>query len=120
MKRILIGLMLIAASVLAIAPARAQALDECPHAATIAALHACVQHAADHGVIDTPGLATSLHRKLDGAQAALERNQARVASNILEAVVHEVDAQSGRHIAAEHAQHFVMHVELVIGALTAA
>lgn len=98
-------------------PARAQAMDDCPHAPTITSLRTCVQHAADHGHIDNRGIARSLIAKLDAAQAALDREQAAVAINKLEAFVRELDAQTGKHIVAEHAAHLRMHAQDVIATL---
>ena len=41
--------------------------------------------------------------KLDAAQAAFDRGQTHVAVNLLNAFINEVNAQSGKHIAADHA-----------------
>ena len=92
---------------------------DCPHPmdATVAALHDCVQHAADMGMIDNPGVAHSLLSKVEAAQAALDRGQPAVAVNKLRAFIHEVQAQAGKHIDAEHADHMVMHAQMVIDAL---
>ena len=98
-------------------PVRAEVMDHCDHALTIPALRTCVQHARDHGHIDSRGIARSLVAKLDAAQAALERGQSAVAVRKLEAFVHAVDAQTGKHIAAEHAAHLRMHAEAVVTAL---
>ena len=104
--------------VLSATPARAQPLmDTCQHAATIASLRACVQHATDQGVIDNQGIARGLLATLDAAQVAVDRGQPGVAVNILAAFVRQVDAQAGKHIAEPHADHLVMHAQLVIAAL---
>jgi hypothetical protein len=97
--------------------ARAQATDECGPDLTIASLVACVEHAAQLGHIDNQGVTNSLLAKLDAAQAALDRGQTSVAINTLEAFIHEVQAQAGKHIVQEHAQHLVIHAQLVIQAL---
>lgn len=117
MRFLLVTLALFALALAAPVPARAQAMDECPHAPTIASLRTCVQHAADHGHIDNRGIAISLIAKLDAAQAALDRGQADVAIKGLEAFVRELDAQTGKHIVAEHAAHLRMHAKDVIAAL---
>jgi len=100
-------------------PLSAEAMD-CPHPmdATISALHDCVQHAADMGHITSAGITRSLLSKLDAAQAAVDRNQPAVAVNILNAFIHEANAQSGRHIDPAHAEHMVMHAGMVIEALS--
>ena len=98
-------------------PASAAVMDDCSHAATIPSLRTCVQHALDHGHIDSRGIARSLLAKLDAAQTALDRGQTSVAVRKLEAFVRQVDAQTGKHIGAEHAAHLRMHAEAVIAAL---
>ncbi len=90
---------------------------------TVASLRACVQHAAEMGMIDNAGVATSLLAKLDAAQAALDRdgpNAHGTAVNLLEAFVNEVEAQAGKHVDAAHAEHMVMHARKVIDALALA
>jgi hypothetical protein len=102
--------LIIAASVLAYA---------CPHdTATVQALRECVTHAASEGHIDTAGITKSLLAKLDAAQAAVDRDQRSVAINHLEAFIHDVKAQAGKHIDAEHAAHLVEHATGVIQALS--
>ena len=103
-----------------LAPAQivsAQAMDACPHEATIQALRTCVQHAAEHGHITNAGVARSLLAKLDAAQAALDRGQPAVAVKILKAADRQVRAQAGQHIDAEHAGHLRTHLHDVIAAL---
>jgi hypothetical protein len=117
MRVLLVTLALIALGLAAPVPARAQEMDDCPHAPDIASIRTCVHHAADHGHIDNRGIARSLIAKLDAAQAALDRRQTAVAVNKLEAFVRELDAQAGKHIVAEHAAHLRMHVQEVIAAL---
>ena len=117
MKAKLIGVSLLILSLITVGAARAQAMDVCPHDATVQSLQACVQHARSQGFIDNGGIARSLLAKLDATQAALARGQLPVAINALEAVVHELDAQAGKHILAEHATHLRMHAQMVIQAL---
>lgn len=97
--------------------ARAQTTDECALTPTIASLTTCVEHAASQGIITSQGVANSLLAKLDAAQAALDRGLTSVAINNLQAFIHEVQAQAGKHIEAMHAEHMVMHAQLVIQAL---
>lgn len=118
MKKTVLAVILVAASLIAVAPTGAQTMDVCPHAATIAALHECVQHAEEQGFIDNPGIAGALHAKLDAAEAAANRNQPAVAVNIVQSFIRQLNAQSGKHIVAEHATHLQMHAEMVIDALT--
>ena len=98
--------------------ARAQTTDDCALTPTIASLTTCVEHAASQGLITSQGVANSLLAKLDAAQAAVDRGQTSVAINELQAFINEVQAQAGKHIDSMHAQHMVMHAQLVIQALT--
>ena len=118
MRRTCIVVILVISSLVVSATARAQMMDACSHDATIAALQSCVHHAEAHGFIANVGVARSLHAKLDAATAAQNRAQPAVAVSVLEAFVRQVDAQSGRHIDAEHAAHLRRHAEQVIAALT--
>jgi predicted negative regulator of RcsB-dependent stress response len=76
-----------------------------------------VYHALEAGHIDSQGIARSLLAKLDAAQAALDQGQTSTALNQLNAVIREVEAQSAKHINAEHAGHLVEHAQNVVGAL---
>ena len=98
--------------------ARAQTTDDCVHAPTIDSLETCVEHAASQGFITNQGVAHSLLAKLDAAEEALEHGHTSQAISKLRAFIHEVQAQAGRHIDPKHAQHMVMHAQLVIQALT--
>jgi hypothetical protein len=117
MKLLLIALTLVVLGLIAPVPARAQAMDDCPHEATIQSLRACVHHAAEHGHIDNQGVTRSLLAKLDASQAAVDRGQPEVAVNLLAAFVREVRAQAGKHILQEHAEHLLLHAQAVIQAL---
>jgi hypothetical protein len=85
---------------------------------TVVSLKDCVQHAYAMGHIDNKGVAKSLLKKLDAAQAAVSLGQDDVAINNLDAFINAVEAQSGKHIAAEHAAHMIHHAEMVIDALS--
>lgn len=85
---------------------------------TIASLQECVSHCLSMGNIDNPGIAYSLFSKLDAAQAAQDRGHLSVAISILEAFIHEVQAQAGQHIDETHAEHLMMHARIVIDALS--
>lgn len=116
MRVLLITLTLLMLGLIAPVPARAQAMDECAHEATIQSLRTCVQHAAEHGHINSQGVTLSLLAKLSTAQAAQDRGQTEVAVKVLEAFVREVRAQTGKHILQEHAEHLLMHAQSVIQA----
>ena len=117
MKHLLVVLLLIAlCSLVRPQHALADTMEGCMQP-TIQGLTLCVQHCAAQGLITNQGVTQSLLTKLDAAQAAQDRGQPEVAVNLLEAFVHEVEAQSGKHIAPEHAQHMVMHAEIVIEGL---
>ncbi len=97
--------------------ARAQTSDECVHQPTIDSLKMCVQHAAAQGFINSKGVTYSLLAKLDLAEEAVKDDCTSRAIDLLEAFIHEVKAQSGKHIASMHAEHLVMHAQMVIQAL---
>lgn len=97
--------------------ASAQGSASCPDEATIASLQACVQHAAQAGLIDNQGVVQSLLVKLNAAQAAADRGQPGVAAHAVQAFSYEVLAQRGKHIDAEHADHMLTHAQLVMQAL---
>jgi len=51
------------------------------------------------GCIDNSGIANALTSKLSAAQAAISAGDTKAAVNILSAFIHQVQAQSGKHIA---------------------
>ena len=116
MRALIVVLAVLALSLVAFRPAAAAEMDMCGEA-TIQSLHDCVMHAYEMGHIDNAGVAASLEAKINAAQAAVDRGQLAVAVNQLNAFIHEVQAQAGRHIEAEHAAHMIMHAEQVITAL---
>ena len=97
--------------------AHAQSTEGCVHTPTIASLEACVEQMAEQGFINNQGVTSSLLAKLDAAQEALDRGQTPVAIQKLNAFIHEVQAQAGKHIDPMHAQHIVMHAQMVIQSL---
>jgi len=118
MKKLLFVLTIVAAMLLAAAPAFAAEDHTCDHSgATIESVRHCVVHAYDMGHITKAGIRDSLLAKLDAAQASFDRGQGGVAINQLSAFVHEVNAQAGKAIVAEHASHLAGHAETVIAAL---
>ena len=85
---------------------------------TLESLHHCVNHALEMGHITNDGVANALLAKLDAAQAALDRGQPAVAVNNLNAFINQVQAQSGKHIDPVHADHMIMHAQMVIATLS--
>lgn len=117
-KLLYVTFVVVFVSLLSVMPVFASDGMQCPHPEhTIQGLHHCVAHAAQKGHIDNQGVAKSLLAKVDAAQAAFDRGQTQVAVATLEAFVHEVEAQTGKHLLAEHATHMIMHAEHVIHAL---
>jgi hypothetical protein len=118
MKRGLWILTVIALSLLAVSPALAHEDMGCAHdVATIASLRECVVHAREMGHIDSDRLAQSLLKKLDKAQANLDRGKVDDAIDKLEDFVEKVEEQAGKHIDPLHAEHLIHHAHMVIAAL---
>jgi len=118
MKRWLVVLMVVAVSLLAVSPALAQEDMGCAHkVATIASLRECVVHAREMGHIDSDRAAQNLLKKLDKAQAYLDRGKVDKAIDKLEDFVEKVQDQSGKHIDPERAGHLIDQAQMVITAL---
>ena len=118
MKRLLPILTIVAVLLLLAAPAFAAEDHTCDHSATtIESLQHCVQHAYDMGYIAKQGVALTLLAKTSAAQVALDHGQPQVAIGLLNAFIREVNAQSGKSIATEHAGHLAEHAQNVIKAL---
>lgn len=118
-NRILSVVVLLALLITTLAvPAFASDEHMCSHDMnTVESLHHCVNHALEMGHITNAGVGNALLAKLNGAQAAVDRGQPAVAVNKLNAFINQVQAQSGVHIDAEHADHMIMHAQMVIAAL---
>ncbi len=99
------------------ANARAQTGDGCVHQPTIGSLTMCVKHAAAQGFINSKEVTHRLLAKLDMAEEAVKDDCTSRAIHLLKAFIHEVKAQSGKHIASVHAKYLVMHAQMVIQAL---
>jgi hypothetical protein len=93
-------------------PALAQNEVECPP--TIEGLSECIDHHYSEGTISNQGTYNSLLAKVDAAQAARDRGQIDTASNILNALIKQVNAQSSKNIAPETAIHIINHAQMVI------
>jgi len=65
-----------------------------------------------------PGIVNSLDAKLETAQRAYDRGQRHTAANILNAFVHEVEAQTGKHITAEAAAILIRGAQHITNRLT--
>lgn len=118
MKRRLFVVMVMALSLLAVSPVLAHEDMGCVHdATTIASLRECVVHARDMGHIDSDRVAQNLLKKLDKAQANLDRGKVHDALDKLEDFIEMVEDQSGKHIDPMHAEHLIEHAQMVIIAL---
>ena len=118
MKRWWFVFMMVALSLLAVSPALAHEDMGCAHdVATIASLRECVVHAWEMGHITSNQVAQNLLKKLDKAQAYLDRGKVEKAIDKLEDFVEQVEEQSGRHIDPMHAEHLIEHAQMVIAAL---
>jgi len=97
---------------------RAHASDgmDCDHS-TVESLYHCVHHTAEMGHISSVGVANSLLVKVAAADDALARQRTNAAVRILVAFINEVEAQAGIQIDAMHAEHMIMHAEMIISEL---
>jgi len=89
--------------------------------ATIAGLICAKHQLYDMGWIYGPGaqgIVNSLDTKLEAAQRAYDRGQRHTAVNILNAFVHEVESQTGKHITAEAATILIRGAQYVTNRLT--
>ena len=69
------------------------------------------------GKIDNAGIANSLIKKLENAQKSLDKGQLKAAVNQLNAFINEVQAQSGKHIAADAASLLIADAQYIIAHL---
>ncbi len=111
-------LALLVLSLALISPALAQEQDHCDHEAqTIESLLHCVQHAYAEDHITT-GAYRTLVGQLNAAQAAVDRGQAFVAIDLLQAFIYTVESQAGRTISEPHAGHLLEHANAVLVTLS--
>ena len=118
MKSLSIVLVIIVLSLVAVGPAFAMDGRMQPRhgpQSNLCTIASCTLRTMGH--ITNQGVANALMSKLDAAQAALDRGQPAVAANILQAFIHQVEAQSGKHIVPEHAAHLIEHAQAVVAAL---
>jgi hypothetical protein len=115
MKWMLVAVTVCVISLLVVLPAAAETMP-CDQT-TIQSLADCVGQAAQMGHIDNQGVASSLLGEISAAQASLNHGDKTAAINILNAFIHDVQAQAGQHIDATHAGHMVTHAQNVINAL---
>ena len=85
--------------------------------ATLESLVDSVNYFYTEGKIDNAGIFNSLIQKLQGAQAALNKGKTNAAINKLQAFINEVQAQSGKHIAADAAAVLIADAQWVIAHL---
>lgn len=86
--------------------------DECPM--TLDTLADCVTHHWNDGQIHSKGVYNSLISKVDAAVNARDSGNTEAAINILEAFIHQVDAQSSKQIDSEAAEHMIQHATKAI------
>ncbi len=72
--------------------------------ADLDSLRATILHLRALGEIDSDGITNSLLAKVDGAIDAMGRGQKNAAINKLDALIHELEAQSGKHVSEQAAQ----------------
>lgn len=114
-----VALLIVLTNLFSSRPALASDGEGCVHTeATIQSLQACVTHAGEMAHIDNRGILRSLGAKLDAALAASARGQLHVVIAQLNAFVREVEAQSGKHVEAIHAEHMTMHAKHVVETLS--
>lgn len=82
--------------------------------ATITSTRSDLQRMCHLGWVKNPGICRSLEAKLNAAQGALDRGQTETAINVLEAFLHEVEAQRGKHIAQQGADMLAASARYVI------
>ncbi len=70
--------------------------------------------ALKQGWITSFGIANSLDAKLNSAQHALDRQDNTTAKNVLSALLHEVDAQGGKHLSPEAVALLKFNTEFLI------
>lgn len=105
--RITVGTMLMLALL-----SSASAQETCPM--TLDALPMCITHQWENGYISNHGVYNSLLAKADAAIEAQNRGHNNAAINILNAFIHEVNAQSSKKITNEAADHMIMHAQAAI------
>jgi len=81
---------------------------------TINELRAAIEEMGLEGAIDNQGVVTSLLVKLDAAQKLIDNGKTDQATNLLEAFINEVQAQSGKHITPEAADILLQSAEHIL------
>ena len=121
MKRkavVLSSVLLVVLSLSLAAPALAMDEMQCDSPMdTIQSLRDCVQHAYDMGFITNRGVFKTLMSEVSAAQIALDHGQVGAAIANLQAFIQTVSAQAGISIDQVHADHMIMHAQMVIQAL---
>jgi hypothetical protein len=78
---------------------------------------AFIDHLQASGQITSKGIANSLQQKLDNAEQSVARGDLNSTRGLLGAFLHEVDAQSGKHIAATAADDLTAYALFLLGFL---
>jgi hypothetical protein len=121
MKRkavVLSSVLLVVLSLSLAAPALAMDEMQCDSPmTTIQSLSDCVQHCYDMGFITNRGVFKTLMSEVSAAQIALDHGQVAAAIANLQAFIQTVSAQAGISIDPVHADHMIMHAQMVIQAL---
>lgn len=81
--------------------------EECPR--VLDTLADCVTHHWEDGEIYSNGVYKSLISKVNAAVQARDNGNTDIAVNILEAFINQVQAQDGKKIAPEAAEHMIHH-----------
>jgi len=66
------------------------------------------------GAIDNEGIAEALHALVDQAKAKIDQGNVKAATNVLNAFINHVNAQSSKHISTEVAQALIDSAQTVI------
>jgi hypothetical protein len=110
--------MLVVLSLSLAAPALAQEQMQCDSPLnTIQSLRDCVQHCYEIGYITNRGVHKTLLSEVNAAQIALDQGQLAAAIANLQTFIQTVSAQTGITIDQAHADHMIMHPQMVIQAL---
>ena len=81
---------------------------------TIDSVIVAIHQYHNSGWIDSLGVKTSLIQKLESTKKNLDKNKVKTAKNILEAIINEIEAQSGKHIDSDIATILIKNVEYII------
>jgi len=115
MKKTTLATWLLGLMIGLLAPKATAQMPDCEM--VLADLEMCVTHHWEMGQIHSQGVYNSLLCKVGVAVSANDRGQIKSAIRILNAFINEVDAQSGKKIDSEAAEHMIMHAQAAIADL---